>query len=106
MQYAFIVISIISFIALLSRSIMVNEKWIEFPGIPGLMIVFEFVNLVVHPCLSAATYHSPLWMLLILVAIAAILIPMHHKVEYRISHQLTEKNKRFRLALAKNSNKA
>ena len=103
-QYAIIFIGIISFIVLfllLSRSIIVNEKLIEFLGILGLLIVFEFINLVIHPYISTATNHSPLWMLVILVAIAAILVPMHHRIEYWVTHKMIEKNKRLRLAAAK-----
>jgi hypothetical protein len=40
-------------------------------------------------------------MLLIMVGIAALLVPLHHKVEKRMTHQLVEKNKRIRLAAAK-----
>lgn len=48
-QYALIALGIIIFISiflLLSRSIIVNEKWIEFLGVLGLLIVFEFTNLL------------------------------------------------------------
>jgi hypothetical protein len=40
-------------------------------------------------------------MLLILVGIAALLIPAHHRLEHWIKHKMVEKNKRIRLAAAK-----
>jgi hypothetical protein len=40
-------------------------------------------------------------MLGIMVCIAALLIPLHHKLEHWITHKLVEKNKRIRLAAAK-----
>jgi tetratricopeptide (TPR) repeat protein len=103
-QYAVILIGIISFailFLLLSRSIIANEKWIKFLGILGLLFIFEFINLFIHPYLSTATHHSPLGILLISVGIAAILVPVHHRAEKWVTHKMTEKNKRLRLAAAK-----
>lgn len=103
-QYALIALGIILFIVLfllLSRSIVVNEKWIEFLGVLGLLIVFEFINLFIHPYISEATNDSPIFMLIILVAIAALLIPLHHKLEKWIREKMVEKNKKIRLENAK-----
>jgi CDP-diglyceride synthetase len=85
----------------LSRSIVVNEKWISFFGILGLLIVFEFINLLIHPFLEDVTHHSPIIMLLCLVALASLLIPLHHKLEKWIKEKMIEKNKAIRLANAK-----
>jgi tetratricopeptide (TPR) repeat protein len=103
-QYAALAIGIIFFISiflLLSRSIIVNEKWISFLGILGLLVVFEFVNLFFHPYIAGLTNHSPVLMLLVLVVIAALLIPLHHRIEHWIKHKMVEKNKKIRLEAAK-----
>ena len=103
-QYAALAIGIlffISFFLLLSRSIIVNEKWLSFLGILGLLVVFEFINLLIHPFLVTVTHHSPVLMLLALVAIAALLIPLHNKLEHWIKHKMVEKNKKIRLEAAK-----
>ena len=103
-QYAALAIGIIFFISiflLLSRSVIVNEKWISFLGILGLLIVFEFINLFFHPYIASLTNHSPVWMLLALVAVAALLIPLHHRLEHWINHIMVEKNKKIRLEAAK-----
>lgn len=103
-QYALITLGIIIFITfflLLSRSVIVNEKWISFFAILGLLIIFEFINLLLHPWLAQVTHESPVLMLLALVLIAALLIPMHHKMEHIIKEKLVEKNKAIRLAAAK-----
>jgi len=103
-QYALIGLSIIIFISiflLLSRSIIVNEKLIEFLGVLGLLIVFEFINLLIHPYISEATHDSPIFMLVILVIVAALLIPMHHRLEKWIKEKMVAKNKAIRLAAAK-----
>lgn len=103
-ENALITIGIISFLALfliLSRSVIVNEKWIRFLGIVGLLILFEFINLLIHPLLEKFTHHSSLYMLLIMVGIAALLVPLHHRIEKWITGKMVEKNKQVRIAAAK-----
>ena len=103
-QYALIAISIITFILfflLLSRSFITNAKVIEFFGVIALLIVFEFLNLLLHPFLERITHHSPVLMLLALVCIAALLVPLHHYLQKMITHKLVEKNKQIRFAAAK-----
>jgi hypothetical protein len=67
----------------------------------SLLLVFEFLNLVMHPYLETLTHHSPIWMLLALVAIAALLVPLHHRLEKWANSNLVAKNKAIRLAAAK-----
>ena len=103
-QYALIAIGIIILLTLyllLSRSFITNTKLIEFFGVVALLIVFEFLNLLLHPFLERITHHSPVLMLLALVCIAALLVPLHHKVEEWATAKLVEKNKQIRLASAK-----
>ena len=103
-QYALLALGIITFIILfllLSRSFITNTKMIEFLGVIALLIVFEFLNLLLHPFLEKITNHSPVLMLLALVCIAALLVPMHHKVEKWATAKLVEKNKKIRLSAAK-----
>lgn len=94
-------ISLIILFFLLSRSIIVNDKLIRIIGVIGLLLVFEFINLLIHPYLANVTHHSPILMLLGMVAIAAILVPIHHKMEKWIRNKLVEKNKSIRLQAAK-----
>ena len=103
-QYSLIALGIIILLTLyllLSRSFITNTKLIEFFGVVALLIVFEFLNLLLHPFLERITHHSPLLMLLALVCIAALLVPLHHKVEHWATAKLVEKNKKIRLASAK-----
>lgn len=104
LQYALIafgIITLLSLYLLLSRSFITNTKLIEFFGVVALLIVFEFLNLLLHPFLERVTHHSPILMLLALVCIAALLVPLHHKVEKWATAKLVEKNKQIRLAAAK-----
>jgi len=103
-QYALIALGIVTFMILyllVSRSFIANEKIIEFFGVVALLIVFEFLNLLLHPFLEGITNHSPILMLLSLVCIAALLVPFHHRLENWATRKLVEKNKQIRLAAAK-----
>ena len=103
-QYALLALGIITFVIsflLLSRKHITNTKLIQFLGVVALLLVFEFLNLLLHPFLERITHHSPVLMLLALVCIAALLVPLHHKLEKWATNKLVEKNKAIRLALAK-----
>ena len=103
-QYAAIAIGLIFFIILFllfSHSIIVNAKLIEFFGVIGLLVVFEFINLILHPFLVHATGDSPLLMLIALVCIAALLVPAHHYLQKWITNRLVDKNNKIRLTAAK-----
>jgi len=103
-QYTAIAIglgSLVILFLLYSRSIIGKERLIRYLGVLLLLIVFEFLNLYLHPFLAHVTGESPLFMLFTMVAIAAVLIPAHHRIEHWVSHQLVEKNKRIRLEAAK-----
>jgi tetratricopeptide (TPR) repeat protein len=83
-QYALLALGIITFIItflMLSRRHITNTKLIQFLGVVALLVVFEFLNLLLHPFLERITHHSPVFMLLALVCIAALLVPLHHKLE-------------------------
>ncbi|MFM9985463.1 MAG: hypothetical protein ACKVOK_09555 [Flavobacteriales bacterium] len=104
LQFALIGFGIITFIIiflLLSRSIITNTRLISFLGVVALLIVFEFLNLLLHPFLERITHHNPALMLLALVCIAAMLVPLHHRLEKWATAKLVEKNKQIRLAAAK-----
>ncbi len=104
LQYTFIAVGIVSFFIIFlifSRNYITNPKAIEFLSVIALLIVFEFVNLLVHPILEKATHHSPFLMLVALVSIAALLIPFHHKLEHWAVNKLIEKNRESRLESAK-----
>jgi tetratricopeptide (TPR) repeat protein len=103
-QYALIALGIIIFVTiflLLGRTIIVNERLISFFVVLGLLVVFEFINLVIHPWLASFTNESPVLMLVALVVIAALLIPLHHHLERWIKEKVIQKNNAIRLAAAR-----
>lgn len=104
LQYIGILIGLITFLTLflmLSRSIIVSEKFISLFGVLGLLAMFEFINLFIHPYLAHITHESPILMLLILTGIAVLLVPLHHQLEKWTMKKIVEKNKAIRLAAAK-----
>jgi tetratricopeptide (TPR) repeat protein len=98
---AIAILTAIILFLLLSRSILVSHKVVEFLSVIVLLVVFEFINLLIHPFLEKITHHSPVLMLLALVAIAALIVPFHHRLEHWTTKILVEKNKAIRLAKAK-----
>jgi len=99
-QYALLALGILAFIILflvLSHSFIINEKLIRFLIVIALLIVFEFLNLLMHPFLERITHHNPILMLLSLVCIAALLVPLHHRLEKWAVRKLLEKNKKIKL---------
>jgi hypothetical protein len=68
-------------VVLLSHS-KAKLRSIEIMGRLSLLLLFEFIALLIHPYIANWTHHSPVWMLLILVAIGAVLVPLHHKLEH------------------------
>jgi mannose/fructose/N-acetylgalactosamine-specific phosphotransferase system component IID len=104
LQYAAIALGVVALLIgflVLSHTTLASQKLIRFLGVVSLLIVFEFLNLFLHPFLGAITHHSPVFMLLAMVCIAAMLVPLHHKIEHWTIHKLVEKNNKIRLAAAK-----
>jgi tetratricopeptide (TPR) repeat protein len=104
LQYAAIALGLVTLLIgflVLSHSVLANQKLIRFLGVISLLIVFEFLNLLLHPWLGKVTHHSPVLMLLAMVCVAALLVPLHHRMEHWITHKMVEKSNRIRLAAAK-----
>ena len=87
-----IFIPLFLFAVLLLGRRKVKSRTIEFLGILGLLFLFEFIVLFTHPYIGHWTHESPVWMFLILVAVAAILIPLHHRSEAWIKRKLAGKS--------------
>jgi tetratricopeptide (TPR) repeat protein len=70
----------------LSKS-RINRRVIEFMSVLSLLMCFEFITLLIHPLVQLISNHLPVIELLILVVLAAILVPLHHM----LTHWLREK---------------
>ncbi len=95
-----IIVFIIAFL-LLSRSFVVSHRFVRSLGIVLLLITFEYIDQLLHPVIANMTNHNPVLMLIILVSVAALLVPMHYKLEKWTKYRLTENNKQIRLNKAK-----
>ncbi len=104
LQYAGIALGLVLLVIvflLLSHSILATPRIIRFFGILALLIIFEFINLLIGPFADTISGHSPVLMLLIMVVVAALLIPLHNRIEHWITNMLIVKNNKIRLEAAK-----
>jgi len=104
MQFAGIALGIVAFIIgflVFSRSRYASAKLISFLSVVALLIVFEFLNLLLSPIIGDLTNNTPIFMLLALVCVAALLAPLHQRIQKWAGKRLVEKNNEARLAQAK-----
>jgi tetratricopeptide (TPR) repeat protein len=66
----------------------VHIKLLRLLGVLSLLFLFEYLTLLLHPVVANFTHHNPVFEILIFVAIAAMLIPLHHKLEHWLIHKL------------------
>ncbi|MDB5010892.1 MAG: hypothetical protein JWQ06_1681 [Mucilaginibacter sp.] len=74
-------------VLLLLNKSRTHRKVVEFMSVLSLLLVFEFITLFIHPFVQRISNHMPILELLILVALASLLVPMHHN----LTHWLKEK---------------
>ncbi len=80
------------FTLLLSR-IRLSVKVMRVLGVLSLLFLFEYLTLLLHPFVAELTHHTPILEILIFVAVAALLIPMHHRLEHALLHWLVKNRK-------------
>ena len=88
---AIFIILFFLFVLLLSRKKR-NTSLISFLGMLSILMIFEFIAMLSHPYIEVWTNHNPILMLLILVIIASILVPLHHRLEHWIKKRFAAKN--------------
>jgi tetratricopeptide (TPR) repeat protein len=79
------------FSAYISRR-RVHKRLIELSGVFSLIFLFEYVTLLIHPVVKEKVSQSPVIEIVIFVIIAAILSPVHHRVEYWLIDKLTKRH--------------
>ena len=67
-----------------------HPRVIEFMGVTSLLLVFEFITLFIHPFVLQISNHLPAVELLIMVIVAAVLVPMHHKLTHWLKEKLVQ----------------
>lgn len=73
----------------------VKRKVIEFTGILSLLMLFEYITLLIHPLVKEFTHHTPLLEIVIFVALAALAVPAHHKIEHWFIKRLAWLNEKY-----------
>jgi tetratricopeptide (TPR) repeat protein len=86
MGIALFILLLFLVLLLLSKS-RVHRKVIEFMSVFSLLLVFEFITLFIHPFVQHISNHLPIIELFILVVLASLLVPLHH----RLTHWVREK---------------
>ncbi len=88
---AVFIITFFLVILLLSRR-KTKPRFIESAGLLALLLFFEFITLLTHPFLEEITHNTPVLMLIILVCIAAVLVPTHHAMIRFMKERLLHKD--------------
>jgi tetratricopeptide (TPR) repeat protein len=80
------------FVILMSRK-KTKSRLVEFMALLGLLLLFEFITLFIDPFIGKWTHHTPVFMLILSVSLAAILVPSHHflvkVVKQKLAHKIT-----------------
>ncbi|MBE7176153.1 MAG: tetratricopeptide repeat protein [Mucilaginibacter polytrichastri] len=66
-------------VLLLSRS-RTHRRVIDFMSVLSLLLAFEFITLLSHPFVQRIGNHSPLLELIMLVILASVMVPLHHRI--------------------------
>ena len=90
-QYMAITIAIgLLFIALVMMGwFKVSANTIRAIGFISFLVFFEFLFLIFKKNIYGLTNGEPLYDLALMIGLAAILVPLHHKLEHRVIHFLT-----------------
>ncbi len=81
------------FITVLLSRIRISIRLIRFLGVISLLFFFEYITLLLHPRVVEWTHHNPVLEILIFVAFAGLLIPLHHKLEHLMIELLVRRAK-------------
>ena len=68
-----------------------KPRALEYIGIVGLFVLFEFITVFIHPYLERVTNHTPIYILLISVGVALILTPLDHRLTDWVKVKLAKK---------------
>lgn len=80
---------VILFVVIIFLSkIKINSRLIQILGVVGLLLLFEFIMIILHPYIGDLTGHTPIYMLIGLVLVSSILGPLHHNLVHWTKHKL------------------
>ncbi len=93
LQYTFIIVMIfgVFIILIVVGSFRINAGIIHFIGFFSFIFLFEFIILLADNYIHHATHGEPLKIIGIKIVLIAILLPLHHYIEKRVTHYLIHK---------------
>jgi len=71
-----------------------KPRVMEYIGIVGLLVLFEFITVFIHPYLEKVTNHTPIYILLISVGVALLLAPLDHRLTDWVKVKLAKKSRK------------
>ncbi|MCR6721634.1 MAG: hypothetical protein NVV59_15425 [Chitinophagaceae bacterium] len=94
-QYLAITIGIAGIFVLMVMMGMfkVSATTIKLVGFFAFLMVFEFIFLIFKKNIASITNGEPWKDLLFMIALAALLLPLHHWLEHKVIHYLTSHNR-------------
>ncbi len=94
-QYMLIVIGIVSlFVVMVTMGMFkVSASTIKLVGFFAFLMFFEFIFLIFKKNIYSFTNGEPWKDLAFMIALAAVLLPLHHWLEHKVIHYLTSHNR-------------
>jgi tetratricopeptide (TPR) repeat protein len=94
-QYMLIIIGIVSlFVVMVTMGMFkVSASTIKLVGFFAFLMFFEFIFLIFKKNIYSFTNGEPWKDLSFMIALAAILLPLHHWLEHKVIHYLTSHNR-------------
>lgn len=88
MLFLAILIPTLFLLTLFLSRVNVHIRLIRLLGVLSLLFLFEYLTLLFHPTVARLTNHTPIYEIMIFVGLAAILIPLHHRLEHWLIQKL------------------
>jgi hypothetical protein len=76
---------------LIMYRIRVRPSVLKIISSAALIVLFDFIQLLLHQPIGKITHHDLLYTFLLSLALGAIIIPVHHKVEHWVKKKLEER---------------
>jgi tetratricopeptide (TPR) repeat protein len=92
-QYMGIIVGIVTLFILLTALGLFNVplKWVRALGFISFIFLFEFIILLADTWIHDFTHGEPLKVIGIKVVLIAMLLPLHHFLEHKVIHYLTNR---------------
>ena len=80
---------------LMLGKIRISTGWLEILSTLSVIVLFEFIQLIMHGTIENITHHDLLLTYLCLLVLAAIVLPLHHRFEHWIKKRISVEDKKI-----------